>query len=219
MIYYLETENEKTKEKQLEKYLVSYDKEELEKLKLEIIDNCSVITHREYVGKFGPYHFDELKYRNYSEEKVGERKHNNIETYTENIYHYSYDQYDFPYLVTIIDNILKNDVNALKELFYPDTKKEVLFIEIVQMHRKELDETSYANPKEKIDKINEFKEFLKNGEKNKEQKSVWEYYHKVKELLTFTLIDIMALDNLYNFEKFFGVELSKNIKKKIYKQN
>ena len=34
-----------------------------------------------------------------------------------------------------------------------------------------------------------------------------------------TLIDIMALDNLYNFEKFFGVELSKNIKKKIYKQN
>lgn len=219
MIYYLETENEKTKEKQLEKYLVSYDKEELEKLRLEIINNCSEITHRDYFGNSGPYHYDKLKYRNYSEEKVEEKKHNNIEIYTENIYHYSYDQYEFPYLVTIIDNILRNEINALKELFYPDVKKEVSFNDKVEIYRKELDETSYANPKEKIEKINWFKEFLKNGEKNRDQKSVWEYYSKVKELLTFTLVDTMTLDNLYNFETFFGVELSKNIKKKIYKQN
>ena len=62
------------KDKCVEKYLVNFSKEEIEKLKLEIINNCSEIEHREYDGTHGPNYFDYLRIRNYKEKFLKYKK-------------------------------------------------------------------------------------------------------------------------------------------------
>ena len=43
-------------EKGGKKYYVNYDKEDLTSLRLEVIDNLSMIMHKEYIGRYGPYY-------------------------------------------------------------------------------------------------------------------------------------------------------------------
>ena len=44
----------------IEKYQVSFDKEEIEKLKKKIINNCSFIKHEEYESDYSPRFTDEI---------------------------------------------------------------------------------------------------------------------------------------------------------------
>jgi len=50
----------------VEKYTVSFDKEQLEKLRIRMIDECSEITHHEVEGLNGPNQYDYLRIRDYS---------------------------------------------------------------------------------------------------------------------------------------------------------
>ena len=63
------------------KYEVVIDKELLSKLKYEIIEKCSIIIHKDYQDTYLPKMYgidDYLKYRNYSEVKIGVREYNDF---------------------------------------------------------------------------------------------------------------------------------------------
>ena len=53
------------------KYQVMIDEEKLKKLRWEIIDKCSLITHKCYKTTHRPNEFDYAHIRNYKEKLVG----------------------------------------------------------------------------------------------------------------------------------------------------
>ena len=76
------------------KYQVVINKEMLSKLKYEIIEKCSFISHKDYKDTFLPKMYgidDYLKYRNYSEVKVGLREYNDFYSMPEDLYRIRYD--------------------------------------------------------------------------------------------------------------------------------
>jgi len=114
------------------KYEVIVDKELLSKLKYEIIEKCSLITHKDYQDTYLPKMYgidDYLKYRNYSEVKIGVREYNDFYSMPEDLYRIKYDEYHFPYLVELLDKLLKDDIDVLKEIYNVNKKKEIMFID------------------------------------------------------------------------------------------
>ena len=89
----------------IEKYQVDFDKEEIEKLKKEIINNCSFIQHEEYESDYSPRFTDEI-IRNFTYTPIEKEKEYFEET--RDIYRYSYDEYKPPYLVKLINQLLNN---------------------------------------------------------------------------------------------------------------
>ena len=57
----------------IEKYQISFDKEKIEKLKKEIINNCSFIKHKEYESDYSPRFTDEI-IRNFTYTPTGKEK-------------------------------------------------------------------------------------------------------------------------------------------------
>ena len=84
------------KKETIEKYLVSFSKDEIEKLKIEIINNCSEIEHHEYEGTHDPNEFDYLRIKNYKERFVRvEESRDSLQWPDQRVYHYSYDDINF----------------------------------------------------------------------------------------------------------------------------
>lgn len=87
----------------IEKYQVSFDEKEIERLKNEIINNCSFIKHKEFKSDYSPRFTDESLIRNLQSTYVGEKEY--FEE-TRDVYLYSYDEYIPPYLVELINRLL-----------------------------------------------------------------------------------------------------------------
>ena len=101
----------------IEKYQVDFDKEEIEKLKKEIINNCSFIQHEEYESDYSPRFTDEI-IRNFTYTPTGKEKEYFEET--RDIYRYSYDEYKPPYLVKLINQLLNGNSKAIDEILTYD---------------------------------------------------------------------------------------------------
>ena len=86
----------------IEKYVVQYNREELINLKYHIISDCKELVHREFDSK------EELK-RNQNIINLKVKKSGDT-------YHYSYDEYVYPKLVSLIDMILRNNDKAIDEI-------------------------------------------------------------------------------------------------------
>ena len=79
----------------IEKYVVYFNRDELTNLRHKVITNCSEMIHREIDS-------DEELSNNSRIRNL--KRSNNGDTY-----HYSYDEYIYPRLVSIIDRLLRND--------------------------------------------------------------------------------------------------------------
>ena len=119
MIYFMD-EGKKRK-----KYEIVVDKNGLEKLKVEIINNCSMIIHHDCNTTKTPNYYDILRIRNYSAEKIGIHKPNDFYASCETLYHVVYDEYKYPYLIELIDKLLNNDEkkSGIPETGMPDAEK------------------------------------------------------------------------------------------------
>ncbi len=79
----------------IEKYVVYFNRDELTNLRHKVITNCSEMTHRE---------IDSVEELSNNSRIRNLKRSNNGDTY-----HYSYDEYIYPRLVSIIDRLLRND--------------------------------------------------------------------------------------------------------------
>lgn len=202
MYYFVKTEV------RIEKYSVDFDKEELEKLRLEIINNCSEVTHHEYDGIDSPSPSDYLKIRNYSAKKI-DRIETNREfgEYTD-LYHFRYDEWEFPHLVKLIDGLLKSNKESVLQIMNPDYNLEKSLLEHrISKLSEEIDTISNLEPKKKIEKLNELQELMEKGKLNNFKKSVIPYYQKVQDLLTIELVDSIDIQDLLKIQNFFEIEL------------
>lgn len=131
---------------------INIDKEKIEQLKKQIIENCSRITHTEYDSDYAP-HINNLLVRNYSETFVGYKEY--FEE-TRKVMHYSYDLLIQPKLVKLIDRLLSDDISAIEEIINYDYKSEITIDDIIRAKNEELeiiDNNSYAKKNRSFKKI------------------------------------------------------------------
>ena len=108
---------------------VKFDIEKLEKLKQEIIKNCSLITHFEYDATIFPESNKIRNVCNLSFELIGNRDEPNFYSPDRNVYHFSFDEYRFPYLVRLINELQSGNSDALYDIINPNYKMEEKILE------------------------------------------------------------------------------------------
>ena len=198
----------KQNEKYIEKYEVSFKKDELLSFRVKVINECSEIVHKEVNSSIGPNQNDHLRIRNYHKgPKVGVYEYDCAPD--EVVYHFSYDEYKFPYLVTLIDRLLSNDVSALDSIFNPDFSKEKEPFDVrVNKRTKEFERIDSSNVFKKIENLNELKDLIKQANLNKKQKDVSSYYAILQKLITLNLVDKILVDDFKRIKQFFNSEVS-----------
>jgi len=207
MLYFVKKGN------RIEKYEATYDKAEMEKLKYEIIENCSEIIHHSYDDTTGPDEDDYLRTRNLIKTKVGIREHNDFyDIAPETVYHFEYDEYEFPYLVSLIDMLLHNNAGALDMILNPDFSYEPeSFEKRINDLMKKASRISNRKTKEKIAILEDLARLTNQSELNANQKSVKEYYPIVQKLINLRIIDSIQLTELEKIQSFFEIESIGNI--------
>lgn len=199
----------------VEKYEINYEREVIENFKVRVINECSEIIHQEIDSTVGPDRSDYLKIRNYHQgSKVGVREY--TDGPDEYIYHFSYDEYKFPYLVSLIDKFLNGDMYALKSIFNPDFKMESVSINTrIEMTMSELEEINNLDFDKKREKLDELKKLIEISNINKDQKPIADYYNKFKDLVSLNLVDTISIDEISKITSFFDIanNLQKTMKK------
>ena len=198
-MYYFKETNEN-----IEKYEVLYDKEVINKLKMEIINNCSRIVHHAYIGTRNLYHEGNYKIINYESKRVAVNEYNDGPA--EDIYRFSYDKYEYPYLVNLIDKLLVGNSDVIEEIFNPDFDKErdLSFSKLIELISKEIDEINNVETERKIEKLNELEQLLASADLNKNQVSVNSYYLELQKLITMNLVDRIDKKEIIRVRKFFN---------------
>lgn len=201
----------KNKDKIL-KYEVIIDKESLSKIKYEIIDKCSIITHKDYQDTYLPkmYSIDDyLKYRNYSEVKIGVREYNDFYSMPEDLYRIKYDEYKFPYLVELLNKLLEDNIDVLKEIYNVNSKKEITSIdEKINIQKDLIESINDDETDKKISELEKLKELIEQKELNKNQVNVLKYYNKVKKLISFHLIDSISYEQVKRVFNFYNSKIN-----------
>jgi len=204
----------KVKENVVEKYLVNFSKEEIEELRALIINRCSEIVHREYTGCKGPNQFDYLRIRNYKQKYVGLKEARDYYSPDREMYQFSYDEYQYPYLVDVIDRLLKGSENAIATILEDSFEsKEKSIPERIKKASEELDAIDNLDINKKRAKLDELQELLKLQKLNENQEPIGPYHEKLKDLISLELVDKITTEEIERVENFFekGKILSKKI--------
>lgn len=189
----------------IEKYNVTFDIKEIEKIKNEIINNCSDIEHKKYFSDYSPSFSKNDIIRNYHERRTGEVKEYFEETRF--IYEYSYDRYVPPHLVNLLNDLLKGE-NVLEDILtYKVLDKLPIDIKIEEKEE-ELKDIDDKNTKVKIEKLKEYEKLLELKKLNENQKPLSLYYDKLISLFKFELEDTLSIEEVKKVESFMEVKFS-----------
>lgn len=189
----------------IEKYQVSFDKEEIEKLKKKIINNCSFIKHEEYESDYSPRFTDEI-IRNFTYTPTGKEKEYFEET--RDIYRYSYDEYKPPYLVELINQLLNGNSKAIDKILNYDISTKSTIDDRIDLANQEFNKIAPEDITKKKEKLKELEDLLKAKELNKNQQSIDVYYNQLVGLIKFDLIDSLPISELGRIESFLEIKLS-----------
>lgn len=186
----------------IEKYNVTFDTKEIQKIKNEIINNCSDIVHMNYFSDYSPSFSKNDIIRNYQERRTGEVKEYFEETRF--IYEYSYDRYESPYLVNLLNDLLKGK-NVLEDILTYKVLDSLPIDIKIEKKEKEIKGIDDKNTKLKIEKLKEYEKLLELKKLNKNQKPLSLYYDKLINLFKFELEDILSIEEVKRVQSFIGV--------------
>ena len=194
----------KLKDDVIEKYNISFDSQELEKIRNEIIYKCSEIIHKKYQSDYSPSFSDDLIIMNYKERRTGKTKEYFEETRF--IYEYSYDLYTPPDLVNLLNDLLRGK-NVLEDILtYKVSDKLSIDIKLADKE-KEMRAIDDKNTKLKIEKLKEYEELLKLKKLNKNQKPLSMYYDRLINLFKFELEDTLKVEELNRVQTFMEINI------------
>ncbi len=205
-MFYFKVDNEV-----VEKYQVNYNKEEIEKLRENIIHNCSHIVHREYYNHYPPHFTDKSLIFNFKSMFAFEKEY--FEE-TKDIYLYTFDEYEPPSLIKLVDRLLKEDATVIDEILNYKVEDKVSFNEEINKVNQEY--LNANNVFERQQRLKELENLLNQKNLNKNQQSTYIYYQKLLSLIKFELIDTLSLEYIQRVEDFYSKDtkvLSKALKK------
>ena len=192
----------------IEKYQMDFDKEKIKKLKQEIINNCSLIKHIEYESDYTPILSNEIV-KNFTYTRTGKEREYFEET--RDIYHYSYDRYEPPYLVELINQLLNDNSKVIDQILNYEISSESTIDDSIELAYKEFKEIDPENVTKKAEKLKELEDLLKAKNYNINQQNIDLYYKELIELIKFNLIDSLPINELNKIESFLEINLSSEV--------
>lgn len=201
------------------KFEIEFNLKEMKKLRGEIIERCSYITHKcEETSKLiGEYLKDEhIRLIHY--EKLGSYTIEDFYGDFEYVqYKAEYLYYTFPKLVDLIDKLINGDTKVISEIFNPNfdepINKQDMILEEQKKIIESLNKKNKGNIKKELEKLNEIEQKLeeckKEQELNKNRIPVNEYYLKVQSLIKFKDICTIKQQDLLNIFEFFEEDVDK----------
>ena len=188
----------KENEDKIEKYLITFDKEEVKRLRDRMVIDCGFNEHNEYTSDYRPT-FDKKMIKNFSCTFVGKKEY--IEE-TRDVYAYVYDLYKEPELVTLINKLLSGNKIVIKKILnYTVNKQESIDVKIKKANE-ELALIDVNDIVKKERKLSELNSLVKTKELNKNQKSIEPYYKELLGLIKCELVDSILTSELVRVEKF-----------------
>lgn len=181
----------------LEKWLISFDEEKLAKLREEVLEKCSYISHEE----------KDIDYTGPGLEIYREGCVRNVKTRENDQYskHYSFDLYHPKLLVDIIDALLKGDPSAIDELDNPrPTEAKWDFAEDIADTSRTVDSIPNLETKRKIMALQILEETVQAAKLNENQVSALEYYPLVQNLLRRKLVATIKIEDVLRITDFFA---------------
>ncbi len=201
-MYYFINNGEK-----IEKYAVSFDKQQVKNLKDTIIDKCSFIEHQEFQSDYYPMFSDKKIIRNFQSTYIGKREY--FEE-TREVYSFSYDRYNPPYLVLLIDKLLNDDIEVISEILNYDVSPKESIEDKINLVNKEFMEIDSENIYAKKLKLKELEDLLKLKQLNQNQQTIDIYYQQLLELISFDFVESIDINELHKIEKFLEIKLLDN---------
>lgn len=206
------------------KYKVDLNITRLKKIKQDIIDNCSEINNKSYETTNPPL-FNHKYIKNYKKEKTNKK---DFETKSD-IYLVSYDFYNPPYLVTLIDELLLgntiviNEIKKYKENFcidnsniqeqYKELLSKIYDKEDIKIYGAIQDESE----KERRKVLLKDMESLLTKYQNQKKPLIDEYRLQVLECINLKVLKSIPLDNLLEVQNFFSDSTEQTLNKNLYK--
>lgn len=191
-------------------YDVKIDRKKLERIQQEIIYNCSFIIHKkdEFPFGFGPrFQSEEYKILNvncgdYAFTRDG-RDGPDVDYYT-----YTYDEYYFPEIVNIINEILEGNISKIEDLFetsnmiydvnhYEDIKS-------LKGVKSLIDEYIKTNDQSILDSISSTINNYKHLDAEKPSKNVQDYFSELYECFEFINVREQNTTDIDKVKEMFG---------------
>ena len=197
------------KDKFIEKYKISFNIAELEKLRKEIMDKCSSITHEEKEYSYCPdKYYNEGCIRHIRD--LGKTREEDLGSGSNLTYHlYSYDLYKPPILVDLIDRLIKGDSQVLENIDHPVASEAKFdFAEYLATKSAQIDAISNFETEKKIAALTDFKETIAAAKLNEKQQSALDYYPIVQSLIERTLVATISLAEIVKVTNFFEKEIN-----------
>jgi len=210
----------KKKGKDIIKYEVIIDIEKLNKIRFEIINNCSHIKHikNRVTDSCKPKEWDYEHIRNYSEKYEGRIEYNDFYSMPEDQYLVEYDYYTHPPLIQLIDNLLKGDTSAIEEIQklkdeFVDKEKELL--EEQQEIISKLNNMKEKNKESQIYLLNQSQEklleYYKEQDLNRNQVPSSKYKNKVLSCIELKEVEVIAYKTVLEVIRFLACCNSKKM--------
>ena len=188
----------------VEKYKVDFDKERIEKLKNEIVNKCSFTEHKEYESD-SYISIDVNTVKNFMCNLIGKKEY--FEE-VRDVYFYQYDEYNPPYLVELINRLLKDDSSAIEEILNYDISHELSIDDKIALVNKEFIKIDSKDITKRKEKLKEIERLLKVQELNKDQQNIEFYYDQLIGLINFDLIDSISISKISRVESFLEIKLN-----------
>lgn len=193
------------------KYIITIDSKKLQELRKEIIDNCSIIKHYEsekYMDdivklKRKARNSKHFEIRNYYEQSSGRYGRLNNSRDYKRIISVSYDEYVYPYLVSIIDGLMNGSEKKLYDLIEPNFNLEH---PTVNEELKNIENKLKINNDDK-ELLANYKQLLIQQKLNSKQIPVKEYYYKVIDLLNIQFSSSRKFDDVKAHFQFVNSDI------------
>lgn len=181
-----------------EEYTISYDKDRLEKLMNELIEEESIKEHLTYCSPHYNYHQGEKKSNKYITKNYHEEAIPWIDVW--DYYIYEYDKYTIPYLARLIKSALNGSVKAFEEIYFPVYEREYApLLEVIKDGIKDIEDNNqdkivnpclqnwFPNARINVDRLKERRTTIKQcGEQLQNQEYINKfksYYQEAKSML------------------------------------
>ncbi len=182
----------------IEKYCITFNKEEIEQLRTAIINNCSFIEHLKCNHDFSSIFATDISLiKNLKKEYSAEG----------DIYWYTYDKYEPPYLVELMNELLDGDATSIDKILNFTTESIDDKIKLVNQELILIDSENIIVKKEKL------KELEHLLESKKLNQSIDGYYKQLIALIQFDLVDSLSISEIERVESF--LEINNLVKDKV----
>ena len=211
------------KEPYISKKEVTFNPAKLEKIRKEMIKNCSIIHHHKYTTINKPNYYSSERIVNYCDTKTGFKKISGYEfEFQVEEYLVEYDELIHPYEVTLLTSILAGDSEALEQLLnIIYSKPKIVNINSAYVHNltkaeEEAEESIAALASGTIEKsLGELKlklikekiaDLEEHIDRNKNQKRPQEYYQTLRESFIMSPVATLPLQEFKKVFNFFNYD-------------